>query len=116
MCFSYLKQTQALMQERDEARNKLKHSKMERKSLLLKYKKLRNQTTTQIRADTKNANGKRIEESKNEGEMWKIVNDIMKPNSEQTWKLKEGDTVIDSELEIANTFNKFFIEKVINLK
>ena len=48
--------------------------------------------------------------------MWKIVNDIMKPNSEQTWKLKEGDTVIDSELEIANTFNKFFIEKVIDLK
>ena len=38
-----------------------------------------------------NANAKRINESKNEGEMWKVVNDIINPNSEQQWKLKEGD-------------------------
>ena len=59
--------------------------------LLLKYRRLRNQATLQIRKDTLQANGKRIEESKSEGEMWKIVNDITNPNSEQTWKLREGN-------------------------
>ena len=57
---------------------------------------------------------KRIQESKSEGEMWKIVNDITNPNSEQTWKLKEGNVIIDNELDIANMFNHFFIDKIIN--
>ena len=57
---------------------------------------------------------KRIQESKSEGEMWKIVNDITNPNSEQTWKLKEGNVIIDKELDIANMFNHFFIDKIIN--
>ena len=37
-----------MMQERDEARNKLKNSPVERKALLMNYRRLRNKATLQI--------------------------------------------------------------------
>ena len=70
---------------------------MERKALILKYRKLRNQANNQIKADQKAANGKRIENAKTEGEMWKIVNDITKPNCEKDWMLVENGKITTNE-------------------
>ena len=39
--------------------------------------------------------------------MWKIINDIAKPNAEKEWKLIENNIVIEDENEIANVFNNF---------
>ena len=38
---------------------------------LAQYKNLRNKATTKIRNDIKTSNGERIENAKNEAEMWK---------------------------------------------
>ena len=73
--------------------------------------------TNQIRKDTIAANGKRINEAKNEGEMWKIVNNITNPNADETtWKLKEGDKNTVDEKEVADIFNQHFIKKISKLK
>ena len=62
-----------------------------RKALLLKYRPLRNKATQQLKEDQKKSNGKKISEAKNEGEMWRIVNDITKPNAEKEWKLIDNN-------------------------
>ena len=50
----------------------------------MKYRKLRNQTTNQIKADKKKANAERIAKAKSESEIWKIVKDITDPNNTKT--------------------------------
>ena len=49
-------------------------------------------------------------------ETWRIVKEINNPKQESAWKIKNGDVETVDEKEIANTFNKFFVDKVANLK
>ena len=52
-----------LMKDRDKTRSALKsktHSQLERKALMIKYRKTRNQTTAQIKKDKQMANSDRI--------------------------------------------------------
>ena len=68
------------MANRDKTRSKLKVTSLtviERKALLLKYRKLRNEATNQIRTDKKEAVRKRIEKSSNENEIWKVAKEII---------------------------------------
>ena len=85
------------MKRRDQARFDVRNNPMEKKALMLKYRKLRNQATKNIRDDQIKSNGRRIDEAKSEGEMWKIVNDISKPNADKEWKLIENNIVIEDE-------------------
>ena len=62
---------------------------MERIANQKKYKLLRNKVISQSRADTIEQNGKKIDEAKNESDIWKIVNDINSPKAEKVWKLKK---------------------------
>lgn len=105
-----------LMKERDAARSQLKRSPGEKKILHEKYKRLRNRTTQQIRKDAVRANGKRIEEAKNENEVWRVVKEINTPRSESKWTLIDNNVTITEEIEIAETFNHYFIEKIEDLK
>ena len=50
--------------------------------LQAKYRNLRNRAVSQMRQDTLDQNAKRISEAKNEGETWKVVNDIIRPRTE----------------------------------
>ena len=51
-----------------------------------------------------------------ENEVWKVVNDVIKPKKENEWMLKEEEKEIKDEQIIADTFNKFFIDKIDALK
>ena len=69
--------------QRDTTRKSLaRASKEDAPSLKAKYKNLRNRAINQMRLDTLEQNAKRISEAKNEGETWKVVNDIIRPKSE----------------------------------
>ena len=81
-----------------------------------RYKKLCNRVTNQIRKDTRQFNEERINKAGDEKEIWKLVNEVIKPKEKNQWELKEGEEVIEKEEEIANIFNNFFIEKISLLK
>ena len=44
------------------------------------------------------------------------MNDITNPKEEKKWRLQNGEEIVEDELEIAETFNKFFVDKINNLK
>ena len=62
-----------------------------------RYKKLRNRVTNQIRKDTRQFNEERIDKAGDEKEIWKLVNEVIKPKEKNQWKLKEGEEVIEKE-------------------
>ena len=102
-------QTKDLMKSRDYVRSQLKHQQMsstERKAITIKYRKLRNQATAQIKTDKKKANSERINKAKSESEIWKVIADITKPNSLKTITLNENNVLITDEKTVANTLNK----------
>ena len=74
------------MSERDLARTQLSKENLtfvERKALTMKYRKLRNKATEQIRKAKKQANGDRIAKAKSEGEVWKVISDITNPKAKE---------------------------------
>ena len=54
----------------------------------------------------------RIEKAQNENEMWNVVNEVINPNKDNTWKMKIDEIITNDEEVIANAFNIFFIDKV----
>ena len=110
-------QTKKLIKERDQLRKSINKSPNENKILHEKYKKIRNCVINQIRKETKRNNEERIDKAGNTKEIWNIVNDIIKPREQNSvWKLQEGEKLIVQEEEIADSFNKFFVEKIEILK
>ena len=107
----------ALMKERDATRKELSQANEENKvGLRATYKKLRNRAISQMKIDTLERNSKRISEAKNEGEVWKVVNDITKPHSKTKIILKTQDGDITEDLDVATKLNKYFFDKIENLK
>jgi hypothetical protein len=105
------------MRERDSTRKSINRAMQSEKPLIqAKYKQLRNRITNQIRKETIHRNGERIAEAKNEGETWRIVNEIIKPMSKNTIVINtiEGET--SDEHKVAEAFNTFFVEKISKLK
>ena len=106
-----------LMLERDLTRSKIPGSSKEQKEKLkTKYKQLRNRTITQIRKDTIQMNGEKIGNAKNEGETWRIINEIIKPKSDHTTTINGPNGEVSNEQEVADMFNAFFVKKVEDLK
>ena len=58
---------------------------------LEKYRQLRNRAVNQIRRDTLERIADRISQAKNEGETWRVVNDIIKPKSSNPITIKTAD-------------------------
>ena len=75
-------------------------------AITIKYRKLRNQATAQIKTDKKKANSERINKAKSESEIWKVIADITKPNSLKTITLNENNVLITDEKTVANTLNE----------
>ena len=78
----------------------------EKKILLIKYKKLRNRVTQQIRQDNYDHNNNRIENAKSEGELWKIANEVVKPKMNNTIKLMVNGACIESLKKKVKVFVK----------
>ena len=73
-------------------------------------------TISQLRRDTLQQNGDRIERAGNEGETWRIINDIIKPRSSASLTVRTPEGEISDEEEIAEVFNQFFVDKINTLK
>ena len=107
----------AIMRERDSTRKNISRAnESDRPSLKTKYKKLRNRAINQIRKDTMNMNADRIAKAKNEGETWRVVNDIIKPKNSTPITIRTVAGDVTDEAKVAESFNKFFVEKISNLK
>ena len=110
--------TKELMKKRDQTRSKIKDvSGNEKGVLLAQYKQLRNKVTSKIRKENIDYNNNRVEEANNEGELWKVANDVLNPGKENSWKItgESGEVIVD-EVEVAEAFNDFFIDKIEQLK
>ena len=55
-------------------------------------------------------------EAKSEAELWKIANEVNNPNKQPNWRLDINGKKIESEEEIAKSFNEYFVEKIQKLK
>ena len=116
--FGLSENTKDLMRKRDQVRISVsKASTKEKPTLQKQYKALRNKVTNQIRKENIDFNNNRIENANNEGELWKIANEVMNPKGEVSWKIeKEPGEEINDDQEVAESFNDFFTEKIVQLK
>ena len=106
-----------IIKERDTTRRNITSAKaIDKPVLKAKYKQLRNKALSQIRKDSQTMNADRIAKAKNEGETWRVVNDIIKPRSSNPITLKTADGELTEEAEVADRFNKFFVKKISDLK
>ena len=92
--------TKVLMAERNSARNEIRTTTGDKWIALQKYKTLRNRVTNQIRNEVRAANGKRVDDSTNESEYWKVVNGITNAKTETKWKLDDGVDVIEKRRKL----------------
>ena len=106
------------MRKRDQTRKSISKASAQEKGVLLKqYKALRNTVTNKIRKENIDYNNNRIEEANNEKELWNITNDVINPRKESDWRItNEVGEEITEEKDVAETFNKFFVEKIEDLK
>ena len=107
-----------LMKKRDKTRAAVSKASTKEKGVLLQqYKALRNQVTSKIRKENIDYNNNRIEEAKNEKELWTVANDVLNPRKESKWNItdKDGKSVKD-DAKVAEAFNEYFVDKVEQLK
>ena len=107
-----------LMKKRDKTRaNISKASPKEKAVLLQQYKTLRNQVTSRIRKENIDYNNNKVEEAKNERELWNIANNVINPKKDSEWDIIDmlGQNVREEE-NVAEAFNEYFIDKVEQLK
>ena len=116
--FGLSESTRELMKKRDKTRNEIRTAATKEAAILIKqYKILRNRVTSQIRKENIEFNNKRILEANSERELWNVTNEVLNPKAKTEWTILNGDgTPIKGELEIAESFNEFFIKKVEELK
>ena len=100
------------MKNRDCIRTKIcRSSNTEKAVLMKKYKILRNLVTNLIRKENLEFNNKRFAEGNNEGELWKIANEVTNQKKQSKWKLDINSKKVENEQEIADCFNGYFADK-----
>ena len=115
--FGLSEKVKDLMSKRDITRKQIcQASNSEKAVLMKKYKSLRNAVTNLIRKENIEHNNNRVEEAKNEAELWKIANEVNNPKSQPNWRLDINGKKIESEEEIAECFNDYFVDKIQKLK
>ena len=116
--FGLSEDTKELMRKRDSTRNAIKSADGGEKVVLLqKYRTLRNKVTAQIRRENIDFNNNRIEATDNEGELWKVTNEVLNPRKENDWKIeKEDGDIVTDEKGVADAFNRYFVDKIEKLK
>lgn len=77
------------------------------------YKEFKNEYKLQIQLKKYEYNQKSLNRAKGDMKMtWKVLNNIMNKESEQIAHIKHNETIIEDHNEMAETFNKYFIESV----
>ena len=93
-----------------------KANKEDKPALKAKYRQLRNRAINQLRNDTLQQNSDRIDKADNEGETWKVVNEIIKPRTPNNITIRTPKGDVTEEKEVAAIFNSFFVKKINSLK
>ena len=83
---------------------------------MAKYRTLRNECNRLVRRESKAATAQKIMSSNNPAAMWKTVSNIIRPKSNKKLMLSVGGEELTDEKEIADTFGKFFVDKVKRLR
>ena len=69
-------------------------NKSEKARLLIQYKKIRNNVNNKVRQETIDHNNNRVNEARNDNEIWNIVKEVSDPKSNSQWELKiSGDKI-----------------------
>ena len=90
--FGFSEGTKELMSKRDNTRKSIRLAEGEEKAVLLqKYRVLRDKVTAQIRKENIDFNNNRIEAADNEGELWKVTNEVLNPKKENDWRIEKED-------------------------
>ena len=116
--FGISNNTKEMMKKRDKTRANISKAKGNEKiTLLNKYKKQRNSVTSQLRKENIDFNNNRVNEAKDDNEIWKIVKEVSNPNKSTEWSIKIGEETTTDEKVIAETFNKYipFAIKCMNM-
>ena len=73
---------------------------------------------SQMRRENVDRNSERVKAAADENEIWKIAADITNPHSENIWSMKNENGIGETREEqtIADNFNKFFANKIHNIK
>ena len=109
--------TKRLMKKRDETRKEFAKSTGEERAILhKKYKCLRNKCTSSLRKENKASIKSQIDKASNPSEIWKISKNILNPKTKQSFTLVEDGKEIKNDKEIADIFNKYFIDKIGKLR
>ena len=110
--------TKKLISERDNLRKTAASlSGPERHIMRKKYKTKRNLASRMVKRDTRGAAQKRILEAENSTkELWNLANRRFKKKSRSELELLEKDRKVTSNQEVADVLNKFFVDKIDNLK
>ena len=79
--FGLSDRTKKLMEDRNKTRMKIAigNSSSQKKIIMQKYKTLRNQVNSSLRKDSVDFNNNRVEQAKDENEIWNVVIDVLQP-------------------------------------
>ena len=58
----------------------------------------------------------RIDNAKDENEVWKVAKEIINPVKENNFSMKVNDVLTDDPKVISDGFNSFFVKKIEDLK
>ena len=111
--------TRMMMNQRDVARRKACEAKGEagQSECWREYRRIRNKCTSLIRRDVRNATSNMMEGKYGKKNIWKVVNTIISPKTNEKIKLKiDGQGVLTNDKQIADEFNSFFVRKIENLR
>ena len=81
-----------------------------------KYRALRNECSRRVRRDVQEATAKRLTDGKDPSAVWKEVDRITNPRTNETIRLKVGDQEIGDPKKVADLFNEYFINKVKKIR
>ena len=105
------------MKERDQTRlAAAKVQGCEKVTLMLKYRALRNECNRCVRRDAQEATAKRVTEANDPAAIWREVNQITDPKTNDTIYLKVNGEDVKEPKKVADLFNDFFINKVKGIR
>ena len=73
--------------------------------------RLRNKVNAQIKRETIDFNNNRIDEARDENEVWKVAKDIIIPMKDNNWSMNVNNNLTDDPALIAHHFNTYFVKK-----
>jgi hypothetical protein len=110
-------ETKDLMKSRDSLQKEMRFLKGQQKiAKHTQYKKVRNRCLLLQRSDSQKSCLAKFNSLSHPNDAWKAAKALIKPKTFEKLQLRVDDKVVQEEAEVANIFNKFFLDKVRGLR